>query len=110
MPSNDKYPITNRPEALGDIPDVLERSLNMMLARADDTEVKTKRHKPHVPIVTTRDLLTEEMLAERWVCSVSRLQRWRSMGVGLPYLKIGGKVLYRLKDIEAHEELCLVRV
>ena len=41
--------------------------------------------------------------------SVARLQRWRTVGEGPPYLKIVGKVLYRLKDIEAYEEASLVR-
>ena len=51
----------------------------------------------------------EKMLADRWVYSVSRLQRWRTVGEGPQYLKIVGKVLYRLKDIEASEEACLIR-
>jgi hypothetical protein len=51
----------------------------------------------------------EQMLADRWVCSVARLQRWRTVGEGPQYLKIVGKVLYRLKDIEAYEEACLIR-
>lgn len=49
------------------------------------------------------------MLADRWVCSVARLQRWRTVGEGPQYLKIVGKVLYRLKDIEDYEEACLIR-
>ena len=64
---------------------------------------------PEVPAKTARQLLTETMLADRWVCSVARLQRWRTVGEGPQYLKIVGKVLYRLKDIEAYEEACLVR-
>ena len=50
-----------------------------------------------------------ETTAYRWVCSVARLQRWRTVGEGPQYLKIVGKVLYRLKDIEAYEEACLIR-
>jgi hypothetical protein len=49
------------------------------------------------------------MLADRWVCSVARLQRWRTVGEGPQYLKIVRKVLYRVKDIEADEEASLVR-
>ena len=64
---------------------------------------------PEVPAEPARQRLTEIMLADRWVCSVARLQRWRTVGEGPPYLKIVGKVLYRLKDIEAYEEVCLVR-
>ena len=64
---------------------------------------------PDDPTGPNRELLTEKMLADRWVCSVARLQRWRTVGEGPPYLKIVGKVLYRLKDIEAYEEASLVR-
>ena len=64
---------------------------------------------PEVPAEPARQLLTEIMLADRWVCSVARLQRWRTVGEGPQYLKIVGKVLYRLKDIEAYEEACLIR-
>ncbi len=39
---------------------------------------------------------------------VARLQRWRTVGEGPQYLKIVGKVLYRVKDIEAYEEACLI--
>ena len=64
---------------------------------------------PEVPTEPTRELLTEIMLADRWVCSVARFQRWRTVGEGPQYLKIVGKVLYRLKDIKAYEEACLIR-
>ena len=43
------------------------------------------------------------------MCSFARLQPWRNVGESLQYLKIVGKVLYRLKDIEAYEEASLVR-
>lgn len=49
------------------------------------------------------NLLTEQMLAARWHCSSSRLQYWRSHGKGLPYLKFGGRVLYRIDDVMAFE-------
>lgn len=55
------------------------------------------------------DLLTERMLAERWHCSASRLQRWRAANSGPTYLKIGGKVLYRQADVRAYEDAHLVR-
>jgi hypothetical protein len=51
----------------------------------------------------------ERTLADRWVCSVARLQRRRTVGEGPQYLKIVGKVLYRIKDIKAYEEACLIR-
>jgi hypothetical protein len=62
-----------------------------------------------VPSEPARQLLTDKMLADRWMCSVACLQRWRTVGAGPQYPKIVGKVLYRLKDIEAYEEACLIR-
>jgi len=32
------------------------------------------------------------------------LERWRWLGQGPRYLKIGGRVVYRLEDVEAFEE------
>jgi predicted site-specific integrase-resolvase len=42
-------------------------------------------------------------LARRWNVSPRTLERWRWLGKGPPYLKIGGRVAYRLEDIEAFE-------
>jgi hypothetical protein len=58
---------------------------------------------PEVLAEDARQLLTETMLADRWLCLVVRLQRWRTVGEGTKYLKIVGKVFYRLKDIQAYE-------
>lgn len=51
--------------------------------------------------------LTQQELAIRWNKSVHTVERYRSDGVGPVYLKIGGKVMYRLEDIEAYEHECL---
>jgi predicted site-specific integrase-resolvase len=51
--------------------------------------------------------LNQRQLAERWSVSEASLERWRSQGVGPKYLKIQGRVLYRLSDIESYEEVCL---
>ena len=51
--------------------------------------------------------LTQRELAERWRISEITLERWRSEGLGPKYLKLQGRVLYRLMDIEAYEESCL---
>jgi len=48
------------------------------------------------------------MLAARWHCSTSRLQYWRSNDQGLPYLKMLGRVLYRIEDIQAYEQQSMV--
>jgi predicted site-specific integrase-resolvase len=47
--------------------------------------------------------LTQEQLAERWQVSEASLERWRSEGRGPVHLKVGGRVRYRLTDIEAFE-------
>lgn len=42
-------------------------------------------------------------LGRRWNISPRTLERWRWLGCGPVYLKVGGRVLYRLEDIEAFE-------
>ena len=42
-------------------------------------------------------------LADRWNISQRTLERWRWLGEGPAYLKIGGRVVYRLEDVEAYE-------
>jgi hypothetical protein len=40
--------------------------------------------------------------------SEATLERWRTEGIGPKYLKLGGRVLYRLVDIEEYESACLM--
>lgn len=47
--------------------------------------------------------LSQSDLSDRWTISPRTLERWRWAGCGLRYLKIGGRVVYRLEDIEAYE-------
>ena len=47
--------------------------------------------------------LTQRDLARRWNVSPRTLERWRWLRQGPPYLKIGGRVVYRLDDIIAYE-------
>ena len=42
-------------------------------------------------------------LAARWRISERTLERWRWLGIGVAYIKLGGRVVYRLEDIEAYE-------
>ena len=42
-------------------------------------------------------------LARRWNVSPRTLERWRWLGQGPRFLKIGGRVAYRLADVEAFE-------
>lgn len=48
-------------------------------------------------------LLTPTQLAQRWNCSIKKLDADRLRGTGCPYVKIGRLVRYRAIDIEAHE-------
>lgn len=48
--------------------------------------------------------LSEKGLAKRWSMSPRTLQRWRTIGKGPAFLKLGWRVVYRLVDIEAWEQ------
>ena len=43
----------------------------------------------------TRSYLTQAALAKRWKVSPRTLERWRWLGRGPQYMKVGGKVRYR---------------
>ena len=51
--------------------------------------------------------LTQNELAQRWRISPRTLERWRWLGEGPQYLKIGGRVVYRFEDIERYEHVQL---
>jgi hypothetical protein len=48
---------------------------------------------------------TQLELGRRWAISPRTLERWRWLRQGPSYLKIGGRVVYRLEDIEQFEGL-----
>lgn len=43
-------------------------------------------------------------LADRWHISPRTLERWRWQGEGPRFLKVGGRVLYRLDDVIEYEQ------
>ena len=47
--------------------------------------------------------LNQLELAGRWRISARTLERWRWRKQGPAYLKIGGRVVYRLADVLAYE-------
>jgi predicted site-specific integrase-resolvase len=51
--------------------------------------------------------LNQRSLANRWGISEATLERWRTEGIGPKYLKLVGRVVYRLVDIEEYESECL---
>ena len=49
------------------------------------------------------ETISPDALAARWGLERSTLDKWRQLKKGPPYLKLGGRVAYRLADIEAYE-------
>jgi predicted site-specific integrase-resolvase len=47
--------------------------------------------------------LSQIELAARWNLSHRTLERWRWTGEGPQFIKLGGRVVYRLEDVEAFE-------
>tara|TARA_R100000664_G_scaffold1197_1_gene3179 strand:+ start:185 stop:412 length:228 start_codon:yes stop_codon:yes gene_type:complete len=50
------------------------------------------------------DFITTAELAKRWRKSHRTLENWRVEGYGPSYSKIGGTVLYKIRDIEDFEK------
>ena len=50
-----------------------------------------------------QELLTQAALARRWKVSPRTLERWRWLGRGPQYMKVGGQVRYRFADVAAYE-------
>ena len=57
----------------------------------------------------SKHCLTQKELARRWAISHRTLERWRWTGEGPDYLKLGGRVIYRLEDIMTFEAAALRR-
>ena len=47
--------------------------------------------------------LNQRQLADRWDVSEATLERWRTEGIVPVFLKLQGRVLYRVEDVEAFE-------
>lgn len=54
--------------------------------------------------------LTQDELSIRWRISGATLERDRSLKQGVQYLKIGGLIRYRLRDIVEYEDMCAVKI
>ncbi|MFK0573918.1 helix-turn-helix transcriptional regulator [Endozoicomonas sp.] len=53
--------------------------------------------------MTIRHLSSRD-LATRWGLKPRTLERWRSTGCGPRFLRLGGRVAYRLEDVESYEQ------
>lgn len=47
--------------------------------------------------------LLEHELAQRWRITIKTLQRWRYCGCGPDFIKVGTRVIYPLRIVEAFE-------
>ena len=47
--------------------------------------------------------LDQSNLSRRWRVSPRTLERWRWLKIGPAYVKVGGRVIYRLEDVVAYE-------
>jgi predicted site-specific integrase-resolvase len=63
----------------------------------------------NVSLEPTLKHLSQRELSERWTIAETTLERWRSMGIGPVYVKLPGRVVYRITDVEAYERRCLRR-
>jgi Helix-turn-helix domain len=63
----------------------------------------------HGVISTSSDVrhLSQEQLAERLGVSQRTLEGWRYRGKGPAYLRLEGRIAYRLTDVERFEIACL---
>jgi DNA-binding transcriptional MerR regulator len=48
-------------------------------------------------------LLTTQQLAQRLGLASITLQFWRAQGIGIPFVKVGHRVFYRLADVQRYE-------
>jgi hypothetical protein len=47
--------------------------------------------------------LNQIELSRRWKVSPRTLERWRWLGQGPRFMKLGGRITYRIQDVEAFE-------
>lgn len=47
--------------------------------------------------------LSQTELAARWNISHRTLERWRTTGEGPRFIRLIGRIVYRLEDVEAYE-------
>ena len=69
------------------------------MSRNDTTPVSAAP----APTASPARHLNQIELSRRWGFSPRTLEGWRWFGKGPAFIKVGGKVLYRLEDIEAFE-------
>jgi len=54
--------------------------------------------------------LNQKQLSVRWQVAEATLERWQSDRIGPAYLKIYGRVMYRLVDFQSFEDASMEKV
>ena len=69
------------------------------------TTLTIAKHGNHHPNGTDQPVrhLNQVDLSRRWKLSPRTLERWRWLRQGPRYVKVGGRVIYRLEDVETYE-------
>ena len=72
-----------------------------------EQRIENPRVRGSIPRLATKTRLCQQALAERWGLSPKTLERWRVLGIGPVYIRLPGKVVYRIEDVEAFERSSL---
>ena len=56
-------------------------------------------NQSHTPTVGVDQLLTERQAAVALLVSVKTLQAWRVQGHNVPFVRVGRRIAYRIRDI-----------
>jgi hypothetical protein len=67
----------------------------------DDANSNSAVRVPSVPAPVHH--LNQIELSRRWKVSPRTLERWRWLGQGPRFMKLGGRVAYRIQDVEQFE-------
>ena len=106
----DRRVITRMRFALDDLKKAPELRRKVKKLDAKLANPRTKKIPRPAPVsIAPPELPTEQLLAVRWFCSRSRLQHWRSDCKGPRYLKVGGRIPYRLTDVQDFEAASRVK-
>ena len=70
---------------------------------SENNDPKREKTEPKSRDASACRYLSEKELAERWNIDETTLQGHRQTGVGLPFYKLGGRVMYRKREIYAYE-------
>ena len=67
--------------------------------------MKHQTPSPQTTATSSAEFLTVDQLVTRWIGQVTSatLATWRSRGNGPSFVKVGGRVLYRVTDVLAYE-------